>query len=207
MTKPRPNTGTSTWLLRSIGFCVSVLAGLSIFVGFYVAGYRGRGTITFSIMGGVVVFAIWQSLARTWASALAALLILAAAIISWQQWGYSESGQLDAASPVIVLPLTGLRTIRVDTKELACDVYCPTIAGQADLKLIRGRFSTEQEISSKSHVGLISQSLATVLLPAEDPIGKSIHVVDDGIHFRIIGVVDLGDSGQNAIITAVVTER
>ena len=56
------------------------------------------------------------------------------------------------------------------------------------LQLRQGRFLHERDIETADNVCVLSAEVADDLFRHEDPIGKSIHVVDD--FFRVVGVVD-----------------
>ncbi|MEZ6091302.1 MAG: ABC transporter permease [Pirellulaceae bacterium] len=56
-----------------------------------------------------------------------------------------------------------------------------------NLRLLEGRFLTERDMQSGANVCVLAKEVATALFKHEDPIGKSIHVIDD--FFRVVGVV------------------
>ncbi|MEM6778887.1 MAG: ABC transporter permease [Planctomycetota bacterium] len=55
------------------------------------------------------------------------------------------------------------------------------------LELIQGRFISERDQQERANVCVLAQEVATELFKYENPIGKSIHVMDD--FFRVVGVV------------------
>jgi ABC-type lipoprotein export system ATPase subunit/ABC-type antimicrobial peptide transport system permease subunit len=56
------------------------------------------------------------------------------------------------------------------------------------LKLKQGRFLVDQDVASAANVCVLADEVAQTLFKHEDPIGKSIHVLDD--FFRVVGVVE-----------------
>lgn len=55
------------------------------------------------------------------------------------------------------------------------------------LKLIQGRFLSQRDLDDRANVCVLAQEVAQQLFKHENPIGKSIHVIDD--FFRVVGVV------------------
>lgn len=55
------------------------------------------------------------------------------------------------------------------------------------LRLVRGRFITAVDNSTKAKVCVLAQEVAAALYPHEDPIGKSVRVVD--VFYRVVGIV------------------
>ena len=55
------------------------------------------------------------------------------------------------------------------------------------LELIDGRFLIDRDIETGANVCVLAEEVADTLFRHEDPIGKSIHVIDD--FFRVVGVV------------------
>ncbi|MEC8475538.1 MAG: ABC transporter permease [Planctomycetota bacterium] len=56
------------------------------------------------------------------------------------------------------------------------------------LKLRQGRFLHQRDIETADNVCVIAEAVADTLFKHEDPVGKSIQVVDD--FFRVVGVVE-----------------
>lgn len=59
------------------------------------------------------------------------------------------------------------------------------------LSLVQGRFISERDREERANVCILSQEVAKTLFKHENPIGKSIHVIDD--FFRVVGVVATRD--------------
>lgn len=55
------------------------------------------------------------------------------------------------------------------------------------LHLVQGRFLSERDREDRANVCVIAQEVASKLFKHENPVGKSIHIVDD--FFRVVGVV------------------
>lgn len=55
------------------------------------------------------------------------------------------------------------------------------------LKVIRGRFLLDRDNEDVANVCVLTEEVATKLFKHEDPVGKSIHIIDD--FFRVVGVV------------------
>ncbi|QDS88231.1 Macrolide export ATP-binding/permease protein MacB [Rosistilla ulvae] len=54
------------------------------------------------------------------------------------------------------------------------------------LELVAGRFLIDRDIETGANVCVLAKEVADTLFKHEDPIGKSIHVIDD--YFRVVGV-------------------
>jgi predicted permease len=64
-------------------------------------------------------------------------------------------------------------------------------------KLLRGRYFTEAEDTSKRHVAIVNRAMAKQYFPGEDPIGKQISGLSDPpVPVEIVGVVEDIKEGQ-----------
>src|SRR5262249_41360125 len=66
----------------------------------------------------------------------------------------------------------------------------PGYFGAFGLRVIAGRDFTEADRESGPYVGIVSRSLATLLWPNADPIGKRFRVGGDSTFMTVVGVVD-----------------
>jgi len=55
-----------------------------------------------------------------------------------------------------------------------------------NLVILRGRYFDEQDMKDRSKVCLLTEALATLMFPADDPVGKDIRAGE--LHFTVIGV-------------------
>ena len=84
----------------------------------------------------------------------------------------------------------------------------PSMASILDLDLVAGRFITDADLTSNSHVAIVGNDIVEHLLPGIDPIGQEVRV--DGELYRIIGVgkkegKTLGQSRDNYVIIPITT--
>ncbi|HEX4309239.1 MAG TPA: ABC transporter permease [Acidobacteriaceae bacterium] len=84
-----------------------------------------------------------------------------------------------------------------DLREVADREVSPGYFSTIRARLVRGRWFTEDEDSTKSRVGIINQQLAKQFFPGEDPIGQQVFSDSRSkSHIRIIGVISDIQEGQ-----------
>jgi putative ABC transport system permease protein len=84
------------------------------------------------------------------------------------------------------------RPAPADGEEPNCNYYSvtPEYFPAMRVRLLRGRYFTEQDTSTSTKVGLISESFAKKYFPLEDPIGKRVSVSNGPTSYReVIGIV------------------
>ena len=67
-------------------------------------------------------------------------------------------------------------------------MHVPQYRDLYSLKLRQGRFLHQRDIETADNVCVLAAAVADTLFKHEDPVGKSIQVVDD--FFRVVGVVE-----------------
>ena len=66
----------------------------------------------------------------------------------------------------------------------------PNYADVANIRLISGRFINDDDLKHRKTVAVITFSLAQKLFPCQDPLGKTLHLVDNTPNaFTVIGVI------------------
>src|SRR4029077_15768185 len=62
----------------------------------------------------------------------------------------------------------------------------PGFAEIRRLVMVKGRYFDEDDLMSRSKVFVITEPLASILFPDDDPVGREVRVAD--LHFTVIGV-------------------
>ena len=85
-----------------------------------------------------------------------------------------------------------LKTANTDIPREAVTVISvePNYADVANVKLTTGRFISQHDIEHRKNVVIITYTLAQRMFPCQDPIGKTLHLIDTKPNaFKVIGVM------------------
>ncbi|MEX1184264.1 MAG: FtsX-like permease family protein, partial [Gemmatimonadota bacterium] len=116
---------------------------------------------------------------------------------------------VDAAGAVHILPMSGSnwnpslavrgQTPDTEPREVYWRIATPGYFQAVGIPLIRGRYVDERDVASAEPVAVINETLANVVFPGEDPVGREIRTgfEADGTWARVVGVV--GDTRDMAL--------
>ncbi|MCF7764686.1 MAG: ABC transporter permease [Verrucomicrobia bacterium] len=114
---------------------------------------------------------------------------------------YADMDRIQSTVPGIMVVVPG-RILREYAWNISRRVDCEIVATvpwypqMRNRKLAQGRFFTDQEMSERSNVCVISQAMVPVLFPFDDPLGRTVRVASD--YYRVVGVLEPQSKGPPA---------